>query len=100
MGPVALTISRCSSSARRTISGAGTSSSQASISPRPRTESDVRQALQAGVQPMAELAHAPEQCGIVGHLERGERGRGDDGAAGERGAVVAGLEHVAEAWRP
>ena len=65
----------------------------ATIRPRPRTF-DARRAARASAvaQPLAQLAHAREQRRVVEHVERGVRGRGDERAAGERRAVVAGRE--------
>ncbi len=59
--PVALTTSRCSSSARRASSGALTpgTRSTATISPRPRTVADVRQRREPCRQALAELPAHP-----------------------------------------
>ena len=70
--------------------------SAATIRPRPRTATHAGQLAQRLAQPVAELAHAREQRRVLEHVERGVRGGGDDRAAGERRAVVAGREHVGE----
>ena len=60
-----------------TTSGAGTSSSQASIRPRPRTESTCgRRSRPAGSRTPRSRTRA-SSVGVLGHLQRGERGGGD-----------------------
>ena len=58
-----------------------------------------RQLGQLVEQPGAEVLDALVERGVEQDVERGERGRGDDRAAGERRAVVAGLQHVGEPRR-
>ena len=70
--------------------------SAATIRPRPRTASTPGSSRSDSASSSAQLAHAREQRRVVEHVERGVRGGGDHGAAGERRAVVAGREHVGE----
>ena len=87
-------ISRCSSSARRAISGASTAISAATISPRPRTETTFGSSRRPSCSRSPLLAHGGQERLVVDHVERGVRGDRDDRAARERRAVVAGREHV------
>ena len=57
----------------------------------------MRKLLERRREPFAELTHPRQQTGLVGELQRGERGGTDDGSAGEGRAVVAGGEDVGEA---
>ena len=66
------------------------------ISPRPRTSATSARSSSPRREAPAELADAPQQLGIVEHIERGQRRRGDQRPAGEGRAVVAGLEAVAD----
>src|SRR4051794_40267970 len=56
-----------------------------------------RRLLEAGGDPLAERAHARVEVRVLEHVERGVGGGGDDRPAGERRAVVAGLEGLAQA---
>ena len=93
-GPVALTTSRCSSSARRASSGASASTSIAAISPRARTSATRGSSRRPSREPLAELADAGEQRLVVEHVERRVGRRAGQRAAREGRAVVAGSEDV------
>ena len=96
VGPVALITSRCSSSARRTISGRRRRPRRRPSAPTAHGD-HARELAQALAQPLAGPRTAARNAGVVDDVERRVGRRRDDRAAGEGRAVVAGLEAVGAA---
>ena len=97
-GPVALITSRCSSSARRASSTAehAVGEVDADHQPAAADRGDARQLGEPGPQPLAQRPHALQQRRVRADLQRHQRRRCHQRAAGEGRAVIAGLEHVGQ----